>query len=143
MVVGCCSTGVNSIHAASIIEFLATSNVVPLPTLTRHHLHTVHIGVGWADRVARPKPVGVGGSRAVLPDKRLVHIDVVQADPGVVAADEGGEVVVLGGVLDGGQHRAKRHALVDSVGLGGCPRGNLSKVFIAKINGTILNGSLF
>ena len=50
---------------------------------------------------------------------------------------------MLGGVLDGGQHRAKRHALVDSVGLGGCPRGNLSKVFIAKINGTILNGSLF
>merc|ERR1711972_808400 len=59
---GCCrSTRVNSIHAASIVELLATADVVPLPTLAGLHLHAVHIGVGRADRVACPEPVGVGG----------------------------------------------------------------------------------
>ena len=123
---GCCrSTRVNSIHAASIVELLATTDVVPLPTLAGLHLHAVHIGVGRADRVACPEPVGVGGGWPVLPDKGLVHGDVVQSDPGVRAADEGGEVVLLRGIVDGGEYSTKGLTSRDGVSLGGCVCGNV------------------
>jgi len=89
------------------------------------HLHTIDIGVGWADGVTCPEPVGVGGTGPVLPDEGLVHVDVVQADPGVVAADEGVEVVVLRGVVDGGKDGTKGLTSCDSVGLVGQVCGNI------------------
>jgi len=78
-----------------------------LSALAGLHLHTVDIGVGRTDGVSTAIPVGVGGAGAVLPDKGLVHYDVVQSDPGVRAANEGGEVVLLCGIADGGKNRTK------------------------------------
>jgi len=89
------------------------------------HLHTVHIGVGRADGVACPEPVGVGGAGPILPDEGLVHVDVVQPNPGVVAADEGVEVVMLRGVVDGGKDGTKGLTSCDSVGLVGQVCGNI------------------
>jgi len=65
-------------------------------------LHTVDIGVSWADGVSTAVPVGVGGARAVLPDKGLVHRNVVQSNPSV-GAHEAGNEIVLSGVGDGGE----------------------------------------
>jgi len=89
------------------------------------HFHTVHIRVGRADGVACPKPVGIRGAGPVLPDECLVHGDVVQADPGVVAANEGIEVVVLRGVVDGGKDGTKGLTSRNSVGLVGQVCGNI------------------
>ena len=89
------------------------------------HLHTVDVGVGRADGVACPEPVGVGGAGPILPDEGLVHVDVVQTDPGVVAADEGVEVVMLRGVVDGGKDGTKGLTSCDSVGLVGQVCGNI------------------
>jgi len=78
-----------------------------LSALAGLHLHTVDVGVGRTDGISRAEPVGVGGAGAVLPDKGLVHRDVVQSNPGVRAANEGSEVVLLCGIADGGKNCTK------------------------------------
>jgi len=77
-------------------------------------LHTIDVGVSWADGVSSAEPVGVGGAGAVLPDKGLVHRDVIQSDPGV-GAHEAGHKIVLSGVGDGGEVSAERSTRGDSI----------------------------
>jgi len=77
-------------------------------------LHAVDIGVSWADGVSSAEPVGVRSAGAVLPDKGLVHCNVIQADPGV-AAHEAGHKIILSGVGDGGEVSAERSTRSDGI----------------------------
>jgi len=77
-------------------------------------LHTIDVGVSRADGVASAEPVGVGSAGVVLPDKGLVHCDVIQPNPGV-AAHEAGHEIVLSGVGDGGEVSAERSTRGDGI----------------------------
>jgi len=77
-------------------------------------LHTIDVGVSWADGIASAEPVGVGGAGAVLPDKGLVHCNVIQADPGV-ATHEAGHKIILSGIGDGGEVSAERSTRCDGI----------------------------
>jgi len=80
-----------------------------LPALGELHLHTVDIGVGRADGVACPEPVGVRGAGPILPFEGLVNCDVIQPNPSIIR-DHGGNVGLLVGIADCCQNGALRLA---------------------------------